>query len=347
MLVFQKHDAVVGGTFTQAPMPLIKNDEVLIQVLYTSICGTDFHIYSWDAWSASRVKPPTIMGHEFVGQIIDVGPDNHTHHVGDIVVAETHIVCNTCEHCLNNKRHICKNTKVIGVDTDGCFAQYIALPSQNALIMNDIDLPLEQLSMLEPLGNAVHTINSTNVKDKTVVINGCGPIGLMAIDVAKANHAKQVIAIDINPYRLDLAHKLGADVVLDATKDDLVQIILDLTNGYGVDVVAEMSGHPQAIHKAFKFLKDGGHMAMLGVASQPILIDISKDIVFKGITIAGITGRLMFETWDQIHGYLLRKELHLDIIHSHTLPFVSLESGMELMASGDCGKVVLKVSDKT
>lgn len=346
MLVFQKHDAVIGGEFTQAPMPHIKGDEVLIQVLYTSICGTDFHIYSWDAWSAGRVKPPTIMGHEFVGQIIEVGHENTTHQIGDIVVAETHIICNTCEHCLNNHGHICKNTKVIGVDTDGCFAQYIALPAQNALIMNDIDLPLEQLSMLEPLGNAVHTINSTDVKDKIVVINGCGPIGLMAIDVAKANKAKKVVAIDINPYRLDLAFKLGADLILDASTEDVVEKLMTYTDGYGVDVVAEMSGHPQAIAKAFKFLKDGGHMAMLGVASQPLLIDISKDIVFKGITIAGITGRRMFETWDQIRGYLLRKELHLDIIHTHTLPFVSLELGMEYMASGDCGKVVLKVSDR-
>jgi len=347
MLVFQKRDPQAGGIFTQAPMPLVKDDEVLIQVLYTSICGTDFHIYKWDEWSQSRVKPPTIMGHEFVGQVIEVGPHNTTHQINDIVVAETHIVCNECEYCKANHAHICKNTKVIGVDTDGCFAQYIALPAQNALIMNDLDVPLEQLSMLEPLGNAVHTINSTNVFNKSVVINGCGPIGLMAIDVAKANGAKQVIVIDVNLYRLDLAKKLQADVVLNANEVNVVDTILDLTHGYGVDVVAEMSGHPKAISDAFKFLKDGGHMAMLGVASHPFMMDISKDIVFKGITIAGITGRRMFETWDQIKDYLKRDALHLDIIHTHTLPFISLELGMEYMASGQCGKVVLKVSDKT
>lgn len=346
MLVFQKRESQPGGIFTQAPMPLIKGDEVLIQVLYTSICGTDFHIYSWDEWSASRVKPPTIMGHEFVGQVVECGPTNTTHTVGDIVVAETHIICNECEHCKANHGHICKHTKVIGVDMDGCFAQYIAMPAQNALLMNDIDVPLEQLSMLEPLGNAVHTINSTNVANKTVVINGCGPIGLMAIDIAKANQAKQVIVVDVNPYRLNLAKQLHADVVLNANDVDIVSSILDLTHGYGVDVIAEMSGHPQAILNCFRFLKDGGHMAMLGVAPHPFTIDISKDIVFKGITIAGITGRRMFETWDQIKGYLKTNELHLDIIHTHTLPFVSLELGMDYMASGQCGKVVLKVSDK-
>lgn len=347
MLVFQKHEPQRGGIFTQAPMPSIKGDEVLLQVLYTSICGTDYHIYAWDAWSASRVKPPTIMGHEFVAQVVDCGPTNTTHRIGDIVVAETHIICNECEHCKANNGHICKNTKVIGVDMDGCFAQYIALPTQNALIMNDVDLPLELLSMLEPLGNAVHTIHSTDVTGKCVVINGCGPIGLMAIDVALANNAQCVIAIDVNPYRLDIARKLNAHVVINANACDVVETILELTHGYGADVVAEMSGHPQAISHAFKFLKDGGHMAMLGVVPQPMMIDISADIVFKGITIAGITGRKMFETWDQTKAYLKAKALHLDVIHTHTLPFVSLELGMQYMESGQCGKVVLKVSDKT
>lgn len=347
MLVFQKRESQRGGLFTQAPMPLAKGDEVLLKVLYTSLCGTDYHIYAWDAWSASRVKPPTIMGHEFVGQVVECGPTNTTHRIGDIVVAETHIICNHCDHCKANNGHICKNTKVIGVDMDGCFAQYIALPAQNALIMNDIDLPLELLSMLEPLGNAVHTINSTDVAGKTVVINGCGPIGLMAIDVAIANKAKCVIAIDVNPYRLAIAHQLHADVVLNAKEIDVVDAILALTDGYGADVVAEMSGHPQAILDAFKFLKDGGHMAMLGVVPTPFVLDISRDIVFKGITITGITGRKMFETWNQTKAYLKAKALHLDVIHTHTLPFVSLELGMQYMESGQCGKVILKVSDKT
>lgn len=340
MRTYCKVEAKRGGAFVDKPIPSCADDEVLIQVVATSICGTDVHIYEWNDWAKSRIPVPQTMGHEFVGKVVGVGKFVSGYSIGETVVAETHIVCNTCEFCVNNKKHICENTKVLGVDTDGAFAEFIAIPVQNAIKVNPRIAP-EFLSILEPLGNAVHTVMSTDVAGKTVAIVGCGPIGLMAIDVARANHAKTIIAIEVNDYRLKLAKELNADYVINPLKENVKERIMELTNGKGVDVVCEMSGKESAIVDAFSYIKAGGYFAMLGVPSGTITINVANDIVFKGITIQGITGRRMFETWDQVKMLLDANALHLDKIVTHRLPFDQLEEGMALMESGNCGKVVL------
>lgn len=344
MKTFCKVEPARGGQFVTKPVPVCGDDQVLIKVLATSICGTDVHIYQWDDWAKSRIPIPQTMGHEFVGKIIEVGKFVSGFSIGETVAAETHIVCNTCEFCMSNQMHICEKTKVLGVDTDGSFAQYIAIPAQNAIKVNP-NIPPEYLCILEPLGNAVHTVFSTDVKNKTVAIVGCGPIGLMAIDVAKASKAKAVYALEVNDYRIDKATEIGADAVINPLKEDAIAAMMKLTNGKGVDVVCEMSGKDTAIIEAFKYIKPGGHYAILGVPSKLVTLNIATDIVFKGITVVGITGRRMFETWNQVTQLIDSKQLHLEKIVTHKIPFDEIAEGMELMESGNCSKVVCIMPD--
>lgn len=315
-------------------------DEVLIKVLATSICGTDVHIYKWDRWSQGRIKPPLTIGHEFSGRIIKLGSNVKHLHIGDIVSAESHIVCGTCEFCLRGEYHICENTKIIGVDTDGCFAEYAKMPAYN-LIVNHTQEEPKYLSIQEPLGNAVHTMLQFDIFDKTVAIVGCGPIGLMGVNIAKAKKSKKIIAIEINDYRIKLAKELGADVVINPLKEDVIKRVLEETDGRGVDIVTEFSGNKQAIEQAFKYIKPGGKMSMLGIVSSNIDLDLSNDVVFKGISIYGVVGRKLFENWDQLTDLIKHNQLDLKKIITHFYPFDHMEEAMATMISGNSGKVVL------
>lgn len=318
----------------------LKADEVLIKVLATSVCGTDVHIYEWDRWSQRRIKPPLTVGHEFSGEVIKIGANVKKVKIGDLVSAETHIICGKCEFCRRGEYHICQNTKIIGVDTDGCFAEYARMPENN-LIINSPDVDPKYLSIQEPLGNAVHTMLHFPITGKTVAVVGCGPIGLMGVNIAKAVGASKIIAIEINDYRIRLAKELGADVVINPLKEDVIKRVLEETDGIGVDVVAEFSGNKRAIEDSFKYVKAGGKMSLLGITSSDITIDLSNDIVFKGITIYGVVGRLMFETWHQVTGLIESGKLDLERIVTHTLPLEAIEEAMEIMASGNSGKIVL------
>ncbi len=318
----------------------LNDDEVLIKVLAASICGTDVHIYEWDAWSQKRIKPPVTVGHELAGRVIKVGPRVTKVKVGDIVSAETHIICHICEFCQREEYHLCENTKIIGVDTDGCFAEYVKLPDYN-LIVNRTQTEPRYLSIQEPLGNAVHTMMHFPIKDKTVAVVGCGPIGLMGVDIAKALGAKKVIAIEVNQYRIDFAKRLGADVVINPRKEDVIKRVYDETDLEGVDVVAEFSGNKGAIEAAFKYIKRGGKMSMLGIGSSNIEIDFANDVVFKGLSIYGAVGRLMFKTWDQVQELIATGKLHLDQIVTHVYQLNQMEEAMATMISGNSGKVVL------
>ena len=286
----------------------LKPDEVFIKILATSICGTDVHIYKWDKWSANRVNPPNIMGHEFSGKVLKIGSNVSKVKVGDIVSSETHLVCNTCEFCLRGEYHICENTKIIGVDTDGCFAEYIKMPEFN-LIVNNMKIDPKFLSIQEPLGNAVHTMLHFDITDKDVAVVGCGPIGLMGVNIAKAMNSRKIIAIEINPYRIELAKKLGAHVVINPLEEDVVKRVLEETNGKGVDVVTEFSGNKSAIESSFKYVKAGGKMSMLGITPDSIEFDISNEFIFKGLTMYGVVGRLLFETWDQVTELVKNRKL--------------------------------------
>ncbi len=341
MTAFIKETRGPGFKMTKKKVPNeLKPDEVFIQVLATSICGTDVHIYKWDRWSQGRIKPPLTVGHEFCGKVLAIGDQVTNVRVGDVVSAETHIVCGTCEFCQRGEYHICENTKIIGVDTDGCFAEYAKMPAYN-LIVNNSNIEPKYLSIQEPLGNAVHTMLHFDITDKTVAVVGCGPIGLMGVNIAKAVGAKKIIAIEINEYRIQLAKELGAHVVINPMKENVIDRVLEETGGKGVDVVTEFSGNKMAIEQAFKYIKPGGKMSMLGIVDSNIEIDLSNDIVFKGITIYGVVGRKMFQTWDQVTLLVQSGKLDLNKIVTHTFRLTEMEEAMKVMMSGNSGKVVL------
>lgn len=318
----------------------LQNDEVLIKVTTVSFCGTDYHIYNYDNWAKKRLKLPLIAGHEFSGEVVKVGANVSQVKIGDRVSAETHITCGTCEFCLRNEGHICENTKIIGVDTDGCFANYVKIPAKNCFVNRGNINPL-YLSIQEPLGNAVHTMAHFPIKDKTVAIVGCGPIGIMAIDICKAYQAKKVIAIEIKPFRQELAKKLGADVVINPLTEDVISRVLAETNGKGVDVVGEFSGNKQAIEQAFKFIKAGGKMSMLGLPSTTVEVDLSGDIIYKGLSIYGVTGRRIYDTWYQVAELIENNKIHFDQIITHVMPLSKINEAAEIMGRGECGKIVL------
>jgi len=340
MKALVKTERAPGLQLKEVEIPSYSKDEVLIKIQATSICGTDYHIYSWDEFSQNRVNPPLIAGHEFVGEIVEKGDDVAGFEVGDVVTAETHIVCNVCPQCRENERHVCTDTKIIGVDIDGCFAEYIALPAEN-LWPTDPDLDIGVASSQEPLGNAVHTALEGPVAGMRIAVTGCGPIGLMSIPVLKQCGARQVIATEVNPYRIDLAEKVGADVVINAAEEDVVQRVHEVTDGIGVDGVLEMSGAAVAMDQACKIVRQGGRVSLLGVPSEnEVCLDIGNDVVFKGIDLQGIVGRKMWETWRQMSG-LLEGDLDVEDIITHRLPLEDYEEGMKLMETGECGKVIL------
>ncbi|KAB3533091.1 L-threonine 3-dehydrogenase [Alkaliphilus serpentinus] len=340
MKVIMKKEPKAGAVLAEMEIPKIGPKDILVKVMATSICGTDAHIYSWDAWSQKRIKPPYVMGHEFAGEVVEVGADVTAIKVGDVVSTETHIVCGVCDLCTTGNAHICRDTAILGVDTNGTYAEYVAIPESNAW-KNPKGIDPAYLAVQEPLGNAVHTLLAGDIIGKTVAVVGCGPIGIMAVAVAKAVSASKVIAIEVNEYRLELAKKLGADIVINPLKEDPIAKILEVTGGMGVDVVAEMSGNALAIQQALKYIKLGGRMALLGIPTADVAIDIANDVVFKGITLQGIAGRKMYDTWFQVKGLIESGNLNLEEIITHRLPMEDFEEGFKLMASGNCGKVVL------
>ncbi|MFD2925598.1 L-threonine 3-dehydrogenase [Halobacillus naozhouensis] len=340
MKAIVKHHRGKGAELREVSIPNIQADEVLIRVKATSICGTDVHIYNWDEWSASRVNPPYVFGHEFAGEIVEVGESVDNFSIGDYVSAETHLVCGHCTQCLTGKYHICENTQIIGVDTQGCFAEYVALPASN-LWRNPDGLPNDIASIQEPMGNAVHTVLNGDVAGKSVAIIGCGPIGLMAVGVAKAAGASQVLAFDLNSYRLELAKEMGATVTINSGEADPVEEARRLTDQHGVDVVCEMSGHPVAMDQGFKMITNGGRVSILSLPTTPVTLDITNDVVFKGVQVQGITGRKMYETWQQVSRLLHSGQVDVKPIITHHFDLEEFEQGFQLMNEGKCGKVVL------
>jgi len=340
MKAILKSKAERGAEVTSANIPRIGEGQILAKVRATSICGTDFHIYKWDQWAQSRIKIPRIFGHEFTGEVVETGKGVKKLKAGDLVSAETHIACGICFQCRTGNKHICENVAILGVDVDGCFAEYVALPEENAWQVSQ-EMPVEIASMLEPMGNAVHTAFSAEISANKVAVLGCGPIGLAAIGVVKAAGASRVFATDINNYRLNIAKKMGADIVLNADEEEVVAVILEQTRGRGVDVVLEMSGSPTAIKQGFKALRLGGTVCMLGLPSAPMELDLNNDIIFKAATVIGINGRRMFSTWYQLEGLLESGLLDPSPIITHKMKLEEIEQAMSLIESGNCGKIVL------
>src|SRR5437773_7905167 len=298
MLAVVKPEAAPGADVRQMPLPQIGPDDVLVKVKVASVCGTDLHIYNWDQWAQNRIKPPLIPGHEFCGHVAAIGKNVTTVKEGDFVSAEMHVACGKCFQCRTGEAHICRNVKIIGVDANGAFAEYVKIPESNIWKL-DPAIPLEYASILDPLGNAVHTVLAGEIAAKTVAITGCGPIGLFAIAVARAVGAAQVFAIEVNDHRRGIAKEMKADLTIDPSKENARAIVAERTDGQGADVVLEMAGHPDAIRTAFDIVRRGGRISLLGLTSRPISLNFSEDIIFKVITIQGINGRRMYQTWYQ------------------------------------------------
>lgn len=334
-----KTEPARGARLLTTAVPSIAPDEVLVKVKATSVCGTDLHLYTWDAWSQGRVKPPLVLGHELGGEVVALGSAVGNAAIGDFVSAETHFVCGNCYQCQTGQAHVCANTRILGVDLPGCFAEYVAIPAQN-LWKNQPSLPLEWAPLQEPLGNAVHTVLAGDVAGRTVAVIGCGPIGIMAGAVAKACGAAAVYAIDINPYRLDLAAKMGATRTIKADEEDAIAAVQAEVPG-GVDVVLEMSGNPKAMRDGFKMIRAGGRYSILGIPAKPVEWDVANDIVMRGVTVQGIAGRRMMDTWHQVANLLNSRQFDLSPMITHRFPLEEFETALELMAAGSCGKIVL------
>ncbi len=298
-------------------------------------------MWKWDEWAAETIKKfPHIMGHEFSGVVAEVGRDVRKVREGDYVSAETHIYCGHCYQCMTNRRYICRNLEILGVHRNGCFADYLVVPEQN-LWINSSSIPPEIASIQEPLGNAVDTVLAEDVSGKTVAVLGCGPIGLMAIAVARVSGANKIFATEITDYRLGFAEKMGADFSLNPLQIDVVDEVMRETGGKGVDVVLEMSGSPEALKQGLKMLTPGGRISLLGLPTKEVSIDLTNEVIFKGVRIYGVTGRKIFSTWFKVSRFLGNKLIDLKPLITHKFPFREFERGMHLLSRGEAVKVVL------
>ena len=339
MKALVKRNAEQGLWLEDVPEPIMGINDVLIRVLRTGICGTDLHIYDWDAWAQKTVPVPLVIGHEFVGEIVAIGANVSDFFAGEIVSGEGHVVCGRCRNCLAGRRHLCKDTQGVGVNRAGAFAEYIALPMTNVWHHRD-GVDLDVAAIFDPFGNAVHTALSFPVLGEDVLITGAGPIGIMAAAVARHAGARFVVVTDVNEYRLDLARKMGATVALNVREGSLADVQRQLGMQEGFDVGLEMSGSPAALHDMIDALCHGGKIAMLGIPSGPIEVDWNK-VVFNMLTIKGIYGREMYETWYKM-SVMLQSGLDIAPVITHRFPVNEWECGFEVMGSGKSGKVILE-----
>src|ERR1700716_692578 len=340
MLAIVKPEAAPGAELRQMPVPRIGPDDVLVKVKVASVCGTDLHIYDWDQWAQNRIKPPLIPGHEFCGHVAAVGKNVTTVKEGDFVSAEMHVACGKCYQCRTGEAHICQHVKIIGVDANGAFAEFVKIPESNIWKL-DPAIPQEYASILDPLGNAVHSVLAGEIAAKSVAITGCGPIGLFSIAVAKAVGASTVFAIEVNEHRRKIARDMKADYVIDPSKENATDIVMEKTGGLGVDVVLEMAGHPDSIRTAFDIVRRGGRISLLGLTSKPISLNFSEDIIFKGITVKGINGRRMYQTWYQMTALLKAGKLDLHPVITDRIPMKDFSKAMERLKTGEASKILV------
>jgi threonine 3-dehydrogenase len=338
MRAIAKLRAGPGLDLVEVPVPSPGINDVLIKVRKTSICGTDVHIYNWDAWAEKTIKPPMVIGHEFVGVVEVVGSNVHNCKPGDLVDGEGHIVCGVCRNCLAGRRHLCKDTRGVGVNRDGAFAEYLCIPASNAVPV-DPSIPLDVLSCFDPLGNAVHTALQYDLIGEDVLITGAGPIGCMAAAIARQVGARNVVVTDINPIRLALAQRMGATRVVDVSQENLPAVQHALGMKEGFDVGLEMSGSPRALSDMIDNMCHGARIALLGIMPEKAAIDWNK-VVFNMLTIRGIYGREMYETWYKMTA-LIQAGLDITPVITHRMPFTEFQHGFDLMRSGKSGKIVL------
>lgn len=338
MRALVKESAGPGAAVREVPVPQPGPGELLVRVEAASVCGTDVHIERWDSWARENFgPPPMIFGHEMAGVVVGRGPGVERIAIGETVAAETHIVDWTCYQCRTGRAHVCQELRILGVHVPGSFAQYAVIPETNAWVYEG--LKPEIAALQEPLGNAVHAAFVEEVSGQTAVVLGCGPIGLMSIAVLQMAGARRVFATDLNPERMEMAERMGADLVLDA-RDDVVGRLRSETDGNGVDIVLEMSGSEAALHQGLAAVTNGGRVSLLGTHATPATIDLSEEIIFKGIRLYGITGRRLFDTWYRTTA-LLEEGLDLSAIITHRLSLAEYARAFDLVASGHAGKIVL------
>src|SRR5438876_3675242 len=339
MKAIVKAKAEPGVWLEEVPVPKVKGDDVLIRVLKASICGTDVHIYNWDAWAQRTIPVPMTIGHEFVGVVDSVGDHVKGFARGDLVVGEGHITCGHCRNCLAGRRHLCPNTQGVGVNRPGAWAEFVAIPQDNCWHA-DPSIPLDVLSCFDPLGNAVHTALSFDLVGEDVLITGAGPIGCMAIPICKQAGARHVVITDVNPYRLDLARKMGVTLALDVRTDKITDAQKKLGMKEGFDVGLEMSGNPAAFRDMLANMCHGGKIALLGIPEKEMAIDWNL-VIFNMLTIKGIYGREMYETWYMMT-VMIQSGLDLTPVITHRFHYTDFQKGFDQMLSGQSGKVILK-----
>lgn len=344
MRAIQKLERAPGLTPGDVPEPTCGPADVLIRVHHAGVCGTDLHIADWDEWAQGRIHPPIVVGHEFAGEIVEVGSGvGDAFSVGERVTAEGHIVSGHTRQSRTGEGHVCPSTRIIGVDRDGAFADYIAMPATNVIPLGDI--PTRLGAIMDPIGNAFHTVLTASIPGSTVLILGCGPIGCFAVGVARAAGASHVVAADLNPRRLQLAATMGAHQTHDVSEVDLIDEILTATGGEGVDVVCEMSGHPVAVRQALKCVRAGGRVQLLGLPEREVPIPIATDVIFKGLTIYGVIGRRMFETWYQMQSFIGSGLFDPTPVITHNFPLERIDDALAAIRSGEAGKVILDIGE--
>ena len=338
MRALVKEHPGAGAAIRELPVPDPGPGELLVRVEAASVCGTDLHIERWDPWAQENFGPPPMtFGHEMAGRVVAHGLGGDSVPLGTLVAAETHLADWTCYQCLTGRAHVCRQMRILGVHTPGSFAEYVAIPARNAWPSDG--LSPEVAALQEPMGNAVHACFVEEIAGQSVAVLGCGPIGLMAIAVARISGARRVFATDLNPERLEMARRMGADDVIDA-RDDVATRLREMTDGDGVDVVLEMSGAEPALHQGLAAVTNGGRVSLLGTHTRPVTLDLSEEVIFKGVRIHGITGRRLFDTWYKTRA-LLEEGLDLSPIITHRLPLSAYQQAFDLVAAGHAGKIVL------
>jgi threonine 3-dehydrogenase len=345
MRALRKTDRAAGAELVEVPVPEPDDDEILVRVHRASVCGTDLHIYEWNEWAAKRIGDvPMTFGHEMAGTIEAVGAEVHHLQTGAFVAAETHIACGHCATCQTGRAHICENLRILGVDIDGVFAEFVVMPAQNAWVVGE-GIDPDVASIMEPFGNAVHATFGTgggeDIATNAVAVIGCGPIGMFAVAIARSLGAFKVIAVEPNSYRREKAAEMGADVVIDPMDVDPVLAVMELTKGSGAEVVLEMSGNAHAIDQGTRMLARGGRMSLLGLPDGAVTLDLNDQVIFKEARLQGITGREMFRTWQQTTTLLSTGRVDVTPVITHRFPLGRYEEAFDTMVSGSSGKVIL------
>ncbi len=343
MRAIRKATAAPGLVVEDVPRPTPGPEDVLVYVEAASLCGTDLHIWKWDDWSQRRIKPPLTLGHEFCGTVVACGDKVRQVQVGEYVSAESHVTCGMCYQCRTGQAHMCPNTEILGVDREGAFANYVVVP-EKVIWQNDrTKLPPDIATLQEPFGNAVFATMNQDLSGKSVLVLGCGPIGLFTVSISKAVGAKAIFASDIRPKRLALGETMGATRVFNAAElgESMVQTVVEANGGYGVDIVFEMSGAASAITTAFRVVRNGGEVILFGIPAKPVEIDVAENMIFKNLTVRALNGRRIFDTWYKTRWLLEGGVVDLRPLVSKTIGFEEINDAMELLSSGEACKIVL------